>query len=54
MAEQLSNELKRLDKHVTTAIVDQISDVFADAELPIHNLLSAATAPLLVRIQFTK
>mgnify|MGYP001794811968 CR=1 FL=1 len=47
-AEQLSRKLKNLDKHVTSAVVDQISDVFADAEFPIHSLLSAATAPLLV------
>lgn len=48
-SEQLSIELKKLDRHVSTAVIDAITTVFADAELPVHNMIQAATAPLLVR-----
>lgn len=46
-SERLSVELKRLDRHVSTAVIDHITTVFADAELPVHNMIQAATAPLL-------
>lgn len=48
-SERLSVELKKLDRHVSTAVIDDITTVFADAELPVHNMIQAATAPLLVR-----
>ena len=47
-SERLSTELKRLDCHVSTAVVDHVTTVFADAELPVHNMIQAATASLLV------
>lgn len=47
-SERLSTELKRLDRHVSTAVVDHVTTVFADAELPVHNMIQAATASLLV------
>lgn len=47
-SERLSVELKKLDRHVSTAVVDHITTVFADAELPVHNMIQAATASLLV------
>lgn len=46
-SERLSVELKKLDRHVSTAVIDDITTVFADAELPVHNMIQAATAPLL-------
>lgn len=46
-SEQLSVELKKLDRHVSTAVIDDITTVFADPELPVHNMIQAATAPLL-------
>ena len=48
-SERLSVELKKLDRHVSTAVIDDITTVFADAELPVHSMIQAATAPLLVR-----
>ena len=48
-SERLSVELKKLDRHVSTAVIDDITTVFADVELPVHNMIQAATAPLLVR-----
>jgi hypothetical protein len=45
-AEKLSVELKKLDRQVTIAIVDQTSTMFSDVERPIHQLLAAATAPV--------
>lgn len=53
-SERLSVELKRLDRHVSTAVIDHITTVFADAELPVHNMIQAATAPLLVRLEILK
>lgn len=53
-SERLSVELKRLDHHVSTAVIDHITTVFADAELPVHNMIQAATAPLLVRLEMLK
>ena len=53
-SERLSVELKRLDRHVSTAVIDHITTVFADAELPVHNMIQAATAPLLVRLAMLK
>lgn len=47
-SERLSTELKRLDCHVSTAVIDHVTTVFADAELPVHNMIQAATASLLV------
>lgn len=46
-SERLSVELKKLDRQVSTAVIDAITTVFADAELPVHNMIQAATAPLL-------
>lgn len=46
-SERLSAELKKLDRHVSTAVVDHVTTVFADAELPVHNMIQAATASLL-------
>ncbi|XP_031549305.1 catenin alpha-1-like [Actinia tenebrosa] len=45
-AEKLSVELKKLDRQVTTAIADQVSTMFCDVELPVYQLLAAATAPV--------
>ena len=53
-SERLSVELKRLDRHVSTAVIDHATTVFADAELPVHNMIQAATAPLLVRLEIVK
>lgn len=52
-SERLSAELKKLDRHVSTAVIDHITTVFADAELPVHNMIQAATASLLVRLTFS-
>ncbi|KAJ7375213.1 hypothetical protein OS493_001957 [Desmophyllum pertusum] len=46
-SERLSVELKKLDRHVSTAVIDHITTVFADAELPVHNMIQAATSSLL-------
>lgn len=46
-SERLSGELKKLDRLVSTAVVDDITTVFADSELPVHNMIQSATAPLL-------
>ena len=48
-SDRLSAELKKLDCLVSTAVVDDITTVFADSELPVHNMIQAATAPLLVK-----
>lgn len=53
-SERLSVELKKLDHHVSTAVIDHITTVFADAELPVHNMIQAATASLLVRLETLK
>ena len=53
-SERLSVELKKLDRLVSTAVVDDITTVFADAELPVHNMIQAATAPLLVRVSWCR
>ena len=53
-SERLSVELKKLDRHVSTAVVDDITTVFADAELPVHNMIQAATAPLLVGLNWCR
>ena len=53
-SERLSVELKKLDRLVSTAVVDDITTVFADAELPVHNMIQAATAPLLVRVNWCR
>lgn len=50
-SERLSAELKKLDRHVSTAVIDHVTTVFADAELPVHNMIQAATASLLVRLE---
>ena len=44
--DKLQQCLRSLDRHVTMTIIAAVCTAFADVDIPLHNLITAATTPM--------